>query len=104
VVVPSDGADEWIRAGEQVQRLWVRAQSLGFCVHPMTVALYLDLRYRHEGMENFLPEHQTWLHSMRTLLAQVLPTGIGAMLFRIGYGWKMKTQAIRLPVETFLEN
>ena len=104
VTIPTTDAADWIRAGEQVERIWIRAQKLGLAVHPMTVALYLDLRYQREGMKNFLPQHRTLLQSLRKRLAELLPAGFGAMLFRVGYGLKMRHTAVRLPIETFLKS
>jgi hypothetical protein len=103
VTIPTTSLADWIRAGEQVERLWVRAQEMGLGVHPMTVSLYLDHRYQREGMKNFLPEHRPLLQDLRIRLAALLPTGIGAMLFRLGYGWKMNHTAVRLPTEAFLK-
>lgn len=102
VTASAVAGDHWIRAGEQVQRLWIRAHERGLAVHPMTVAFYLDLRFREEGVAKFQPHHQRWLEEMRARLAELLPDGIGAMLFRLGKTWPMRRPAIRLPIERFL--
>jgi hypothetical protein len=44
VTIDRAGCQDWIRAGEQVQRLWIQAQEVGLQTHPMPVALYLDQR------------------------------------------------------------
>jgi hypothetical protein len=105
VLVTIDRAryQDWMRAGEQVQRLWIRAQELGLQTHPMPVALYLDQRYQGEGLQEFLPSHHCLLQDLRSRLAGLVPTGIGAMLFRIGWGWRMRGQSIRLPLERFVQ-
>lgn len=102
VTVPSDEAQYWIKAGEQTQRLWITAQRLGICVHPMTVALYLGLRYRSAGMKEFLPHHEAILDEMIHGLDRLIPTGIGAMLFRFGKGMRMRSTSIRLPLDRFV--
>ena len=102
VTVPDQSPEDWIRAGEQVERMWIRAHEQGLCVHPITIALYLDLRYQHEGVQRFLPEHEPLLQEIRKTLAELIPDGTGAMLFRLGYGWRMSHPAIRLPVEQFV--
>jgi hypothetical protein len=103
VTLTRAGCQDWMRAGEQVQRLWIRAQELGLQTHPMPVALYLDQRYQGEGLQEFLPSHHCLLEDLRNRLASLVPTGIGAMLFRIGWGWRMRGQSIRLPLERFVQ-
>ena len=102
VTLPDNSPENWMRGGEQVERLWVRAQHLGLCSHPMTVALYLSQRYREEGMTNFLPEHEPLLKEISTGLEPMLDGRVGAMVFRLGNGWRMSGPAIRLPIEDFL--
>jgi nitroreductase len=105
LVTPAAGAwENWMRAGEQVQRLWIKAQELGLQTHPMPVALYLDQRYQEEGLKDFIPSHRHLLQELRRRLASLVPTGIGAMIFRIGWGWPMRGQSVRLPIERFLNS
>lgn len=103
VTIPGTTRADWLNAGQQIERLWVKAQALEVCVHPMTVALYLDLRYREEGMTHFLPEHEALLKELRGLLQSVIPNGQGAMLFRLGYALPMRSTSIRLPLDAFIE-
>jgi hypothetical protein len=104
VTVSDTGRDAWIRAGEQVQRLWVRAQQHGLAVHPMTVALYLDQRYQDEGTKNFMPCHDNLLKQLRRRLNELLPDAVGTMLFRLGKALPIHDVAVRLPVEHFILN
>jgi hypothetical protein len=103
VTISRAGCQDWMRAGEQVQRLWIQAQELGLQTHPMPVALYLDQRYQREGVKEFLPMHHCLLQDLRSRLASLVPTGFGAMLFRIGRGWRMRGQSVRLPLERFVQ-
>lgn len=104
VTIDRAGCQNWMRAGEQVQRLWIKAQELGLQTHPMPVALYLDQRYQREGVKEFLPSHHRLLQDLRSRLAGLVPTGVGAMLFRIGRGWRMRGQSVRLPLERFVDS
>jgi len=104
VTIANGGRDSWIKAGEQVQRLWIRAHELGLQTHPMPVALFLDQRYQQEGYGRYLPHHHSLLKILRERLAGLIREGIGAMVFRIGYGWKMKGQSVRLEIEKLMEN
>lgn len=92
----------WIRAGEQIQRLWIRAHECGIAVHPMPVAFYLDLRYQMEGGQAFLPAHEKLLQELRGRLKELLPEGIGAMLFRLGKSRPLHRPAVRLTIDRFL--
>jgi hypothetical protein len=102
VTIPEDTKEGWIRSGEQVERLWIRAQHLGLCVHPVTVALYLDRRYRNEGTTNFLPCHTPILEELNQNLSDLTSRKVGAMLFRIGYGVRMRTPAVRMSIDSFI--
>lgn len=102
VTIPDHEVESWIRSGEQVQRVWTKAQELGVSIHPMTVALYLSQRYQSEGMTNFLPQHEPWLKEISAGLAPILQDRVGAMVFRIGNAMKMSKPSVRLPIEDFL--
>jgi len=104
VTIGRAGCQDWMRAGEQVQRLWIQAQELGLQTHPMPVALYLDRRYQREGLKEFLPSHQCLLQDLRNRLAGLIPTGVGVMLFRMGRGWRMRGQSVRLPLDQFVRS
>jgi nitroreductase len=104
VTIDRAGCQDWMRAGEQVQRLWIQAQEVGLQTHPMPVALYLDQRYQGEGLKEFLPSHHCLLQDLRNRIAGLIPTGYGAMLFRIGRGWRMRGDSVRLPLERFVQS
>ncbi len=102
VSVNKNNRREWIRAGEQVERLWVAAEEQGLCVHPMTVVLFLNQRFREEGVASFLPKHRPLLEGIDADLKRLTGGGTAAMLFRLGTGWRMKNTAVRMPLEFFL--
>ncbi|HKN88576.1 MAG TPA: hypothetical protein VJV04_17055 [Nitrospiraceae bacterium] len=104
VTIDRAASQDWMRAGEQVQRLWIQAQEQGLQTHPMPVALYLDQRYQGEGLKEFLPSHRQLLKELRSRLADLIPAGFGAMLFRIGRGWSMRGQSVRLPLDRFIQS
>ena len=79
------------------------AEEQGLCVHPMTVSLFLDRRYREEGMAQFLPKHRTILEEISGELGRLLGDRTGTMLFRLGTGWRMKDTAVRMPLEAFVD-
>jgi hypothetical protein len=103
ITIARTSRQDWVRAGEQVQRLWIQAQELGLQTHPMPVALYLDQRYHEEGMNEFTSSHHELLQKLRGRVACLIPTGTGAMLFRVGWGWPMRGQSVRLPMDRFLD-
>jgi len=103
VTIDRNEPTRWVRAGEQVQRLWNIAQQQGLCVQPLPVALYLDQRFQAEGTAHFLQEHRTLLEELRQLLSALLGGRTGAMLYRVGYGVRMGHTAVRLPTESFYD-
>ena len=102
VTIPTSTPEYWMRAGEQTQRLWIRAEELGLAVHPMTVALYLDQRYQEEGLRQFLPAHAPLLGELTRTLTELLDGQRAAMLFRIGKALPMREPASRMAIEDFL--
>jgi sulfur-carrier protein adenylyltransferase/sulfurtransferase len=103
VAIAGDTVAHWIRAGEQVQRLWTVAQQQGLCVQPAPVAMYLDQRFQREGGTNFEPAHRPLLEAVHSELAPLLGGRIGAMLYRVGHGWRMSHPAVRLAPESFYD-
>lgn len=104
VLVTTKGrsAEDWMRAGEQVQRLWIRAQEEGWQTHPLPVGLYLDQRFQEEGMSEFLPSHARLLQSLRRQIGELVPEGLGAMLFRMGRAPAVGGTSVRRPIEEML--
>jgi hypothetical protein len=78
---------------------WCTTMGLGI----MTVALFLNQRYREEGMAEFLPKHRPILEEMHSELDRLLADRTGTMLFRMGMGWRMKNTAVRMPMESFID-
>jgi len=103
VSISQDTRKGWILAGEQVERLWVGAEEQGLCVHPMTVVLFLNQRFRDEGMADFLPQHRPLLEEIDENLKRLLGDRTGTMLFRMGTGLRMKDTAVRMPLESFID-
>ena len=81
VTIDEDTRQNWILAGEQMQRLWVKAHQMGLCVGPVTVSLYLDHRYQEEGMAQYYPKHQVLLEEIHGSLQSLLKGKIGAIVF-----------------------
>ncbi|WP_447977149.1 hypothetical protein [Candidatus Nitrospira bockiana] len=102
VAGPGKTPADWIRVGEQVQRLWIAAEEAGWHTHPMPVCLYLDHRYRLEGLTRFLPEHAPLLAELRSELSRLITDGVGGMLFRLGRGLPVRGRSVRLPVDAFV--
>lgn len=102
ITIAEDTPAAWIRAGQQMQLMWVRAEQQGLCTHPMTIALYLARRYAEEGLTNFLPLHEPMLEEIQNRIDQLSPGRYNAMLFRLGRGWRMRNTAVRMPLERFV--
>ncbi len=103
ITFKDDTVENWIKCGEQTQRFWITAAELSLCIQPMTVALYMNQRYKDEGLKHFYPEQEKLLEEMSIKLAEKIPAdSCGGMLFRIGYGWQMKAPAVRQSAEEFM--
>lgn len=102
LTISQNNTENWIKAGQQMERIWINAHYNSYCTHPVTVALYLDHRYQTDGMKDFLPKHKPLLEEIRSELALLLGDKTGAILFRVGKGIAMKNTAIRMPFEKFM--
>jgi hypothetical protein len=102
ITVNADQRTDWILAGEQMQRIWIAAHQIGLCTQPVTVGLYLDQRYQREGMANFLSAQEPLLLSLRKRLNGLLGERTGAIIFRVGKGWRMGNTAIRMSPDQFV--
>jgi nitroreductase len=103
-------ADDHVRGGRAMQRMWLTATSLGLAVQPMTALLYmfplLDAPAADGSGPAGLNERQrATLHGLRDRFAELVPLPSGhraVLLFRLAYAGPPSTRAARRPVEAVL--
>lgn len=106
VWLADDTPEMWIKAGQTTQLLWVKAQRLGLSVQPLPVGMYLERRFRREGKGAFESGHEIDIKNIRTYLNSLrpdLPSAQGAMVFRVGKAFPMRSSAIRYSIERFID-
>ncbi|MCZ8516860.1 Rv1355c family protein [Paenibacillus filicis] len=97
--------EDWIKAGRQIQRLWLTATKLGLAFQPMTALLFMfDLL--HQGSNTLFSAIEKAdlmnLHSDLYRLFNLPPDMTPVMLFRIAKADEVTIRSLRLPVDWVL--
>ena len=103
--VDGDRPEDFVRAGEILEELWLTATKHGVAFQPITGITFLVLRRRLTRDAGLSPQQQTLLNGIDERLAQLLPVTrhkTPAMLFRVGYARQPSARAPRLPVDDVL--
>jgi molybdopterin/thiamine biosynthesis adenylyltransferase/nitroreductase len=105
LTVEGKDAQDFVRGGRAVQRIWVEANRLGIAFQPMTALPYLFARIEHGGGDAFTPTEREWLAHLREryLALLSLPAGTSElMLFRLAVAGEPRARSLRRPVDDIL--
>jgi hypothetical protein len=100
-------AEDFIRGGQCLERLWLTLTRHGVAVQPMTAITLFWLRWQLEGPEDFSKGHQKLLTDIwedyRDLFHGVDFSKEGhVMLFRLGFAKEISQYTYRKDLESFL--
>lgn len=96
----------FVQAGEAIQRLWLRATSLGVAFQPITGVTFLLLRLRLGEDAELANPHRAAIERLGRRLDELIPEARGltpVMLFRVGLARPPAERAPRLDVGAVLE-
>lgn len=109
-LVTTDGFDtaHFLRGGQGLERVWLRATAEGLEFQPMTAITLFWLRWLWEGPQAFAPEHQASLQDVWPRLQALFPAvdlhnHAPVMLFRLGYGPAQVCGTYRRLPETLID-
>jgi len=99
VIVPGISGKDFIFAGRLMQRIWLKATSMGLSVHPVTGVLFLMQRVLANAADGLAPYHITLLRSAYQEMQSIwgVKNETIGMAFRIGYGGEPSARSSRLP-------
>lgn len=104
-----DGTDQksFFEGGRAMQRVWLEATRLGISFQPMTILTFLRMNWVLGKQDIFSTNHinllkEVWLDYERIFNCSDKQSYI--MLFRLGYGSKMKVGTLRKKIASFSVN
>src|SRR3989344_6580057 len=105
IIPVADRDEEFILGGRDMQRLWLRATSMGLAVHPVTGIVYLFQRIMHNDTGSLSSGHLAVIQKAYDDISSIfLINGkVIAMLFRIGFAAEPSDQSSRLKPEIKFE-
>jgi nitroreductase len=104
ITVSGMSIHDFVRGGQALERLWLKASQEGLSVQPMTAITLFWSRWQLEGGGSFQPKHETLLSNVwmeyRQLFPEVDFLGEGhVMLLRLGYGKDVEVRTLRRDIE-----
>jgi molybdopterin/thiamine biosynthesis adenylyltransferase/nitroreductase len=99
--------EDIINGGRAMQRIWLKATSLGIDFQPMTVITFFRTRKKLDQLDVFDKKHQDLLNRLWQQYDDLFsdadtPNETHIMLFRLGYGKSVKTRTLRKDVDEFM--
>jgi len=97
--------DDWVRAGEIFERLWLTATLRGLSLQPITGITFLWLRMRLADGEGLSPTHQRLIERLAQEIGAILPAFLQqtpVVLFRLGKAQAPSQRAMRRPLDEVL--
>lgn len=100
VVTKNNTPLDFLNAGRIMQRIWLKAASMGLSIQPVTGVLFFMQRIIGNAAEDFSPHHIQLVreaHGAITGMFGINSNETIAMIFRIGYGGEPTARSLRLP-------
>lgn len=106
VTMPEYSAENYIKGGEAVQRIWLSANLNGLSVHPISAPLFLFARLSQGQGVEMTPTMVEELTSLQESLLKVFPTLVekqGIFMFRLSYADEASVRSLRKPLEDIIQ-
>jgi len=107
VWIDKDTPENWIKAGETIEQIWINTHHLGLAIQPLPVAAYLERKWTLKGSEDFELAHSSLMNTITNTLEEFKTNhnkSICTMLFRVGKAIPMKDTAIRKEIDDFIKS
>lgn len=100
--------EDFLRAGEAVERVWHTITNKGLAMQPMTAITLFWLRWQIEGEGSFLKKHHQLLRDLWEDYGNMFPAVDFSkeghvLLFRLGYAKDIKYGTFRKDIDSFLK-
>jgi len=101
ITVPDGTVNARIVGGRTVQRFWMRANSLGVSVHPISAPIFLF--HAQPMILDLKPSHRQELLALESRFNKVVPTGRTALfMMRLSYAGEPSTRSLRRPLDDMI--
>ena len=109
VTVAGTSSADYFAGGIALQRLWLKAEKMGFAIHPLNAPLYLFARLNSNQDETLDPNEIEQIRELRTKFLDIIPVRkdvAETFLFKIAKADKPAIKSKRLPLSEilFIEN
>ena len=108
LVVDGMNPENFLKGGQALERIWLSITQQGLAMQPMTAITLFWQRWQIEGEKSFAKKHRRCLHDVwkeyQSLFNKVKFSREGqVMLFRFGYGEKIKYGTYRKNLKHFFK-
>lgn len=107
ITLPKYNAENFFNGGVSLERLWLKAELLGYAIHPLISPFYLFPRVLHGLNAGVDPGESDKLHELRRKFIQLVPLKddmAEVFLFKIAKAETPAVKSLRLPLhDTFFE-
>lgn len=105
ITVNGTSSSNYFTGGIALQRLWLRAEKLGFAIHPLNAPLYLFARLNDNNVEGLDDDEIETIGQLRAKFLDIIPVGKDVaeiFLFKIAKADKPAIRSKRLPLSEIL--
>ncbi|MCF2443173.1 Rv1355c family protein [Dyadobacter sp. CY345] len=105
ITVKGTGSADYFAGGIALQRLWLKAEQLGFAIHPLNAPLYLFARLNANGTEGLDNDEVEIIRQLRAKFIDIIPVDENVaetFLFKIAKADKPAIKSKRLPLSEIL--
>ncbi|MNQ95290.1 putative NAD(P)H nitroreductase acg [compost metagenome] len=106
ITMPSYEAENFIKGGEAVQRVWIDANLNGLSFHPISAPLFLFARLNHgkgEGLNQKMTEELSKYEKDLLQIFPILGDKQGIFMFRLSHASAPTVRALRKPLKDILQ-
>jgi molybdopterin/thiamine biosynthesis adenylyltransferase len=106
ITMPTYAAENFVKGGEAVQRVWLQANLKGLSFHPISAPLFLFARLNHgngDGLTHKVSEELAKLQEQLNLIFPQLKESEGVFMFRLSFADDASVRSLRKPLEELLQ-
>ncbi|PID78201.1 MAG: hypothetical protein CSB21_01795 [Deltaproteobacteria bacterium] len=100
IYVKDRAIQNFVRGGQALERFWLKTSEYGLSMQPMTAITLFMLRYKMNGVSDFIPEHRERVKNLYNKMSGIfneinMEDAGQIMLFRFGYSNNIKYRTLR---------
>jgi hypothetical protein len=106
ITMPTYSAENFIKGGEAVQRVWLQANLHNLSFHPISAPLFLFARLNQGNGAELSDDARTALQKLQKELQVIFPQLLeqqGVFMFRLSYADEASVRSLRKPLDEILQ-